>query len=126
MRKRLFVLVSAALIGACAPSFQPNKIQRMRFEPAQQAERRGDHATALEIYEDAAEDGIAYAQYRLARLYENGKGTDQDYVQAARWYARSTSLRFAANSDCGHPSTTHVRSSWVARTPQPRSCWALM
>ena len=82
MRKRLFVLVSAALIGACAPSFQPNKIQRMRFEPAQQAERRGDHATALEIYEDAAEDGIAYAQYRLARLYENGKGTDQDYVQA--------------------------------------------
>ena len=95
MRRSLLVLVSASLIGGCTPSLKPNKIQRMRFDPARQAERRGDFATALNIYEDAAEDGIAYAQYRVGRMYEGGQGTQQDYAQAARWYAAA----YAA----GHP-----------------------
>lgn len=95
MRSGLLVLVSASLIAGCATSFEPTKIQRIRFEPARQAEQRGDYATALNIYEDAAEDGTVYAQYRVARMYENGEGTEQDYAQAARWYA--------AASAAGHP-----------------------
>ena len=95
MRKGLLVVVSASLIGGCAPNFKPNKIQQLRFQPARQAEQRGDYETALEIYQDAAEDGIAYAQYRVARMYETGQGTEQDYAQAAHWYA--------AAAEAGHP-----------------------
>ena len=95
MRKGLLILVSASLIGGCAPSFEPNSSQQRRLQPARQAEKLGDYATALEIYEDAAEDGSVYAQYRVAKMYESGRGTEQDYAQAARWYA--------AASEAGHP-----------------------
>ena len=106
MRKGLLILVSASLIGGCAPSFEPNSSQQRRFQPARQAEKLGDYATALEIYEDAAEDGSVYAQYRVAKMYESGRGTEQDYAQAARWYA--------AASEAGTPAG-HARSGQTAR-----------
>jgi TPR repeat protein len=76
--------VAAIASGGCASDLEPSQIRRMRFEPARMAELRGDHATALAIYEDAAVDGIAYAQYRVAGMYESRLGTGRDYRQAAR------------------------------------------
>ena len=83
MRKSLLVLVALIAIDGCATGFKPNRIQRMRFEPARQAEQRGDYATALAVYESAAEDGIAYAQYRVARMYESGLGTEPEITFSA-------------------------------------------
>jgi len=37
----------------------------------------------------AAEQGDAYAQRILGKLYCNGNGVPQDYVQAAFWYRKS-------------------------------------
>jgi localization factor PodJL len=40
-------------------------------------------------YERAAAQGFAPAQYRLANLYENGKGVAKDLEQARLWYQRA-------------------------------------
>ena len=89
------VLLSAALSG-CAPSTAPNMGQRMMLEPARNAEKGGDFAKAVREYERAARGGVAYAQYRLARLHEKGLGTAQNEEEAARWYQ--------AASDRGYPA----------------------
>jgi TPR repeat protein len=79
------VLLAAALPG-CAPSVALNKGQSMMLEPARTAEKRGDYEKALREYQRAASGGIAYAQYRLARLYDKGLGTPASAEEAARWY----------------------------------------
>ena len=79
------VLVAVALPG-CAPTVALNKGQSMMLEPARDAEKRGDYAKALSEYRRAAQGGIPYAQYRLARLYDKGLGTAASAEEAARWY----------------------------------------
>jgi TPR repeat protein len=83
------VILPAALSG-CAPSPFPTQTQRMMLEPARNAEDRGDFETAFAEYERAADDGVAFAQYKLARMYEKGIGTAPSDEQAATWYRAST------------------------------------
>ncbi len=45
---------------------------------------------AVKWYLRAAEKGHPEAQTALARNYENGRGTMQDFVQARRWYMAAT------------------------------------
>lgn len=47
---------------------------------------RGDASTAYREWTASAEQGDARSQYRLGRLYEQGIGTPQDYVEAHIWY----------------------------------------
>jgi TPR repeat protein len=47
---------------------------------------RGDFETALREWRSAAEEGDAQSQYRLGRLYEEGRGVLQDFVQAHLFY----------------------------------------
>ena len=46
---------------------------------------------------EAAKDGDEEAQYKLGRMYEEGKakGITKDYYDAARWYGRSASQGYA-------------------------------
>lgn len=81
----VLVMLFAALAG-CAPSPFLSNTQRMMLSPARDAEGRGDFDKAFREYQRAAEKGIAFAQYRLARLYEQGRGTAQDDAEAVRWY----------------------------------------
>ena len=37
----------------------------------------------------AAEQGVAVAQYNLGLMYENGQGVRQDYAEAVRWYRKA-------------------------------------
>ena len=48
-----------------------------------------DYATALPLYEKAAEQGDATAQFNLGIMYENGKGIAQDYSRACDWYEKA-------------------------------------
>lgn len=45
-----------------------------------------DFKAALKPLRKAAEDGSAEAQFRLAAMYFNGHGVDQDRDEAARWF----------------------------------------
>lgn len=40
-------------------------------------------------YRNAAEQGVASAQYSLGRMYEQGRGVEQDDQQATIWYRKA-------------------------------------
>ena len=44
---------------------------------------------SFEEYKQAAEQGDANAQYRLAECYAYGDGTDEDEEKAFEWYKKS-------------------------------------
>ena len=49
----------------------------------------GDYEGAFLEWLQVAEQGDARAQYNVAWMYANGKGTAQDFQEAANWYEKS-------------------------------------
>jgi len=47
---------------------------------------RGNYATALRQFKPLAEQGDAWAQYWLGRLYYRGEGVLKNYKTALKWY----------------------------------------
>jgi TPR repeat protein len=56
------------------------------LEDAIAADTRGDHATAVQLFRPLANQGNAYAQFRLGAKYGFGHGVPQDYVEAVKWF----------------------------------------
>lgn len=54
-----------------------------------EALKRGDHATALQIFTELANEGNKFSQFNLGRMYDEGDGVAQDYEEAAKWYRRA-------------------------------------
>ena len=69
------------------------------YEDGVAASERGDHVAAMALWRPLADEGNVDAQYRIAVLYDLGRGVAQDYGAAARWY------RMAA--DRGHANAQH-------------------
>ncbi|MGR9087132.1 MAG: tetratricopeptide repeat protein [Gammaproteobacteria bacterium] len=59
------------------------------FEDALTAFEIGDFPHAVRLLHPLAENGDSSAQYILGQLYEQGKGVNQDYKEAMRWYLNS-------------------------------------
>ena len=55
-------------------------------DDAEAAYKRGDYATALQLYRSPAEQGDAFAQFTLGFMYDMGHGVLQDYAEAMKWY----------------------------------------
>jgi TPR repeat protein len=47
---------------------------------------QGDYATALAEFRPLAEQGYANSQYNLGVMYAEGKGVEQNFTEAAKWY----------------------------------------
>jgi hypothetical protein len=62
---------------------------------ARNAQRAGDHATAVAIYRRWAEHGDVRAQDELGVIYENGSGVTKSYAEAAKWYRRAAEKGYA-------------------------------
>ena len=45
-----------------------------------------DYAKAVELYQKAAEQGDASAQYNLGIMYKNGLGVKQNYTKAKEYF----------------------------------------
>jgi hypothetical protein len=56
------------------------------FSSALSAYERGEYQSARQEFLTLAQQGDAGAQYMLGRLYEQGLGAPQDYVEAHAWY----------------------------------------
>ena len=56
------------------------------LEDAIAAYRRGDYATASQLWRPLADQGVARAQYDLGFMYANGQGVAKDWAEAAKWY----------------------------------------
>ena len=59
------------------------------YVKAEAAEKVKDYATALALYQKAAELGHAEAQYGIASLYQYGYGVEKDYAKAVMWYEKA-------------------------------------
>ena len=66
---------------------QPNPIQQ--YQAGIDLIENGRIADGVELVRAAAEDGLAAAQYRVSKLYENGQGVPRDLAQSRAWTARA-------------------------------------
>jgi TPR repeat protein len=48
-----------------------------------------NYAKALSLFQKAAENGMAAAQFVAALMYSRGDGVKQDYVEAAKWLEKA-------------------------------------
>jgi len=55
------------------------------FDVGVKAYKRGDYATAIQIFRQLADQGYARAQTNLGFMYQTGLGVTQDYATALRW-----------------------------------------
>ena len=96
--------------------------------------RDGDDAYALGNFQEAhlewlkvAEQGDARAQYNVAWMYANGKGTSQDFEEAVNWYTKSANQGYVhaqynlANlylRGDGVTQNDHLAFSWFLRAAE--------
>jgi TPR repeat protein len=79
-----------------------------QLEDGTAAYDRGDFATAVMLWRPLADRGDAHAQFLLGTMYENGKGTTQDYSEAMKLY------RLAADHQ-GYPAPLYALGSMYAK-----------
>ena len=56
------------------------------LEDSLAADAKGDYATELKIIRPLAVQGVDWAQFNLALMYDTGQGVVQDYAEAVKWY----------------------------------------
>ena len=56
------------------------------FNAGMDAFKRKDYKAAFEKWKPLAEQGHDDAQYKIGKLYREGLGVDQDYIEAYKWY----------------------------------------
>ncbi|UCE89347.1 MAG: sel1 repeat family protein [Pseudomonadota bacterium] len=77
MRKTIAAAVFAAITSSAAWAGP--------YEDGLAAAAQGDHAQAASMFQKAAQQGLALAQYRLGVMFTDGSGVKQDYAAAAGW-----------------------------------------
>ena len=89
MKALLFTLIGGCLM---LPVFAAD------FNSALVAYEQRNYEQAWQGFDELAEAGDADAQYMLGRMYAQGQGTLQDFVQAYQWYnlAAAQGQRFAS------------------------------
>ena len=65
------------------------------MEDGQAAYNRGDYATALELWQPLAEQGVARAQNNLGVMHENGRGVPINVIEALKWYRLAAEQGYA-------------------------------
>ncbi|MGA2223464.1 MAG: tetratricopeptide repeat protein [Syntrophobacteraceae bacterium] len=79
MTRFKLLLIVALLVGCAA-------IANAGFNEGKAAYERGDYAKALKELKPLAEQGNANAQCMMGKMYNEGHGVPQDYVQAHMWF----------------------------------------
>ena len=77
---RTICLTLTLLLGSVGTSWGAD------FNKGLAAAQSGDFATALGEWRPLAEQGNAYAQFNLGRMYRQGLGVPQDYKIALKWF----------------------------------------
>jgi TPR repeat protein len=69
------------------------------YEDGATASERGDYVAAMALWRPLADEGNADAQYRIAVLYDLGRGVAQNPQFAVQWYRRA--------AESGHANAQH-------------------
>ena len=65
------------------------------FEKGMAAYKSADFKTAIELFEKAANDGHAEAQYRLSCCYDDATGVDYNREEAFKWLRKSAENQYS-------------------------------
>ena len=60
-----------------------------KYEDGAKAYKAGDYKTAVELWRPLAEQGFAKAQFNLGQSYAQGRGVQQNYEQAIKWFLKA-------------------------------------
>ncbi|MGR8980281.1 MAG: tetratricopeptide repeat protein [Gammaproteobacteria bacterium] len=85
MKRWSFYLVG--LIAGLALS--SGMLKANELDDALAAYNKGNFEKAVELWLAIAEKGDSTAEYSLGQMYEQGKGVEQDYQEAFKWYRLS-------------------------------------
>jgi TPR repeat protein len=108
-----FVLLALSGFSAAGP-----------LEGADAAYKRGNYATALQLFRPLAEKGNASAQSALGFMYEYAQGVPQDYIAAEKWHRLAaeqgnalsqTRLGFIYQFGNGVPQNYAEAANWFRR-----------
>jgi len=78
------------LLTSIVPSiFRRNGNRLSNFDYAQLAYAVGDYKTAFNKFIFLAEQGHAEAQYKIGKMYVDGKDVLKNYKEAAKWYKKA-------------------------------------
>jgi TPR repeat protein len=72
--------------------FVSGTIWASNFEEAEAAYKQGKYAEAFSKYQASALKGNADSQYKLAEMYYDGQGVNQNKPEALKWYKASAEL----------------------------------
>ena len=61
----------------------------------QQLHKNGQYEQAFPVCSKAAEQGDAAAQFNLGLMYDLGRGVQQDYAEAEKWYYKAAEQGYA-------------------------------
>ena len=70
-------------------------LAQSEYDRGSAAYKRGEYATALEVFKPLAENGDAKAQSILGMMYSYGEGLPVDYQESARWYQRAAEQNYS-------------------------------
>ncbi|CAM3317140.1 peptidoglycan-binding protein [Halomonas lysinitropha] len=82
-----------------------------------------EYRQALQEFSEAARSGDADAQYMLARLYESGNGTVQNFVQAHKWYNLAAARGHRHAGEARDSLAERMTSGQVAEAQQSARGW---
>jgi TPR repeat protein len=85
-RVLIFTLACMLIVPGFISCKKETKIEKTQTEAKEQLSQ---DSISADKYREAAEQGLAPAQYNLGVCYENGQGVEQDYTQAAQWYRKA-------------------------------------
>jgi localization factor PodJL len=94
--KRIFILFMAGIVFCvCSASVIKNPAGLIANQKAHDYYDRKDYKSAFINYQKASELGIPEAQYYLANMYLEGKGSKKNKTEAIMWIEKSANGGFA-------------------------------
>ncbi len=91
MRKRVYGLLLMSLMTLMSMAQTAQEL----LSEAQTKYEAGQMEAALELYTQAANKGLAEAQFQLGKMYYMGESGAKDYSSAAMWFKRAARQRHA-------------------------------
>ena len=85
------VIDNPSKLKAGRDSFRENKLDVDLFDTAINSLGRKEFTTALQLFTDLANRGMAEAQINLGMMFESGQGVLQNFDEALKWYRLAAS-----------------------------------
>ena len=85
------IIDNPSKLKAGRDSFRENKLDVDLFDTAINSLGRKEFTTALQLFTDLANRGMAEAQINLGMMFESGQGVLQNFDEALKWYRLAAS-----------------------------------